>query len=384
MPTSDISNLASNANAPSRSTGRAWRTLARWLSVAALIALAASCVLFVDETEYVIVETLGRIVAVYDRTDAVTGDRGLHFKLPWPIGMVRRFDRRQQLFDPPGREMFTKDKKNITVSGYICWRIAEPTAGTANDVAGRPVVLFFRGLGTVATAEARLEARVRSILSSEIGNVELSDLLHVPNSESGPTSDASPVEALSRRVLEQVRRRTDEESGQRERLGIEIVDLRLKRINLPEGNRIAVYERMRSERLRIAERYRSAGRAERTRIESQAQRQSAELLAKADAEAERIRGTGEAEAIAILNRSHAMDPEFYEFTRTLEMYKKTLNERTTLVLSASSRLLRLLNDGVPAAAERASPPNGNATPPANVGATNPPTSGKPEKGGGPE
>ncbi|MBI5761073.1 MAG: protease modulator HflC [Planctomycetales bacterium] len=374
MPTSDTSNLDSNT--PPRSTGRAWRTLTGWLSVVALVGLAASCVLFVDETEYVIVETLGRTVSVYDRTNAVTGDRGLHFKLPWPIGTVRRFDRRQQLFDPPGREMFTRDKKNITVSGYVCWRIAEPAEGATSEVAGRPVVRFFRGLGTVATAEATLDSRVRSILSSEIGKVELSDLLHVPNSESGPTSDASPVEALSRRVLEQVRRRTEE--------GIEIVDLRLKRINLPEGNRIAVYERMRSERLRIAERYRSAGRAERTRIESQAQRQSAELLAKADAEAERIRGTGEAEAIAILNRAHAMDPEFYEFTRTLDMYKKTLNERTTLVLSASSRLLKLLNDGVPTAAERTSPPNGKATTPANVGVTTPPASGKPEKSGGPE
>jgi membrane protease subunit HflC len=360
------------------------RSLAGWLGAAALIALAASCVLFVDETEFVIVETLGKIAAVYDRTDAATGDRGLHFKLPWPIGTVRRFDRRQQLFDPPGREMFTKDKKNITVSTYVCWRIADPVEVAAGDVTERPVVKFFRGLGSAATAEARLEARVRSILSSEIGNVELSDLLHVPNSESGPTSDASPVEALSQRVLEQVRKRADEEGGLRERLGIEIVDLRLKRINLPEGNRIAVYERMRSERLRIAERYRSAGRAERIRIESQAQRQSAELLAKADAEAERIRGTGEAEAIAILNRSHAMDPEFYEFTKTLDTYKKTLNERTTLVLSASSRLLKLLTEGVPSAPEKASTPTGKPAAVPAVGATTSPPTGKPDKSGGPE
>lgn len=384
MPTTSTPNLASNSAPPPAGSRRALRSLTGWLCTAALIALAVSCVLFVDETEFVIVETLGRIVAVYDRTDAVTGDRGLHFKLPWPIGSVRRFDRRQQLFDPPGREMFTKDKKNITVSTYVCWRIADPAESAAADVTDRPVVKFFRGLGSTATAEARLEARVRSILSSEIGNVELSDLLHVPNSESGPTSDASPVESLSMRVLEQVRKRADEDGGLHDRLGIEIVDLRLKRINLPEGNRIAVYERMRSERLRIAERYRSAGRAERIRIESQAQRQSAELLAKADAEAERIRGTGEAEAIAILNRSHAMDPEFYEFTKTLDTYKKTLNERTTLVLSASNRLLKLLTEGVPAAPDKASIPTGKPPTAPAVGATTSPPIAKPDKSGGPE
>jgi membrane protease subunit HflC len=384
MPTTTSLNLTSPAESPPATSRRVLRTLAGRLATAGLTALAASCVLFVDETEFVIVETLGRIVAVYDRTDAATGDRGLHFKLPWPIGTARRFDRRQQLFDPAGREMFTKDKKNITVSAYVCWRIAEPDAADATTVADRPVVKFFRGLGSTTTAEARLEARLRSVLSSEIGNVELSDLLHVSNSESGPSSDASPIESLSKRVLEQVRQRADEDDGLSERLGIEIVDLRLKRINLPEGNRIAVYERMRSERLRIAERYRSAGRAERIRIESQAQRQSAELLSKADAEAERIRGTGEAEAIAILNRSHAMDPEFYEFTKTLDTYKKTLNERTTLVLAASNRLLKLLMDGVPAAPDKASSPSGKPPLVPAVGATTSPPSVQTGKSGGPE
>ena len=93
----------------------------RVLSVlgAALIAVwASSCFLFVDETEVVIVERLGKIVSVFDRAE----DRGLAVKLPWPIGTARRFDRRIQLFDPAGREMFTRDKKNITVDAYLCWK----------------------------------------------------------------------------------------------------------------------------------------------------------------------------------------------------------------------------------------------------------------------
>jgi len=139
----------------------------------------------------------------------------------------------------------------------------------------------------------------------------------------------------------------DGSESMRDRLGIELVDLRIKRINLPEGNRTAVYERMRTERERIAERYRSAGLAEKTRIESQARRQSDELLARAEADAERIRGEGEAEAIHILNQAHARDPEFYEFQRTLATYTKILSERTTIVLSSGSKLFRLLTEGVP-------------------------------------
>src|SRR5262249_49785003 len=131
------------------------RRRAAWLAgiVVAVVVLMTS-VVFVDETEFVLVETLGRIVAVYDRVGRTDNDRGLHFKPPWPIAPVRRFDRRQQLFDPPGREIFTSDKKNITVTSYLCWRIAEPAAPDT-PFSDRPVVKFFRGLGNVQTAEAR-------------------------------------------------------------------------------------------------------------------------------------------------------------------------------------------------------------------------------------
>lgn len=318
--------------------------IVRLAATAALLALAWSCVVFVDETEFVLVETLGRITRVYDNADPATGDRGLHFKWPWPIGTTRRFDRRLQLFDPAGREMFTRDKKNITVSSYVCWKIAEPT-GNDTPMLERPVVKFFRSLGSPEAAQARLDSLLRSSLSSEFGKVELGDLLQARSSEEGP-EDKSPLAELADKTLSEVRQREGDE-GLKARLGIEIVDLRIKRINLPEGNRYAVYERMRTERERIAERYRAAGRAERTKIESQARRQSDELLARADAEAERIRGEGEAEALRILNEAHARDPEFYEFQRTLATYAKILNERTTLVLSSSSRLFKLLTEGVP-------------------------------------
>jgi modulator of FtsH protease HflC len=370
-------NLTVNSGSASpRGTGLG-KQLACLCGVGLVCLILATSFVFVDESEFAIVENLGRIVAVYDRTDPATGDRGLHVKLPWPIATVRRFDRRQQLFDPPGREMFTRDKKNITVSSYLCWRIADPADGNV-PLQERPVVRFFQGLGSVETAEARLEARVRSALEIELGRVELTDLLQVATPAGGPAGE-SPLRQIAMRALEHLKKDSEGDSSI-ERLGVELVDLRIKRINLPEGNRQAVYERMRTERERIAERYRSAGLAEKSRIESQARRQSDELLARAEADAERIRGEGEAAAIRILNQAHAQDPEFFEFQRTLAAYRRVLSEKTTLVLSSGSRLFQLLTEGVsrpglkdaispaPTGAvsreEKPSPPAEKETPPA--------------------
>src|SRR5690242_17797277 len=130
MSTSDRS--ASPGSTDQNPAIRIWvHRAARCVPGILLVWVALTSVVFVDETEFVLVETLGKISRVYDQTDPETGDRGLHFKLPWPIATVRSFDRRQQLFDPPGREMFTRDRKNVTVSSYLCWKIAPaPSADT--------------------------------------------------------------------------------------------------------------------------------------------------------------------------------------------------------------------------------------------------------------
>ncbi len=326
--------------------------------------LLSDSVIFVDETEYVISERLGHIVAVYDQPK----DRGLHFKLPWPIGTVRRFDRRVQLFDPRGREVFTSDKKNITVDAYICWKIAESPSADSQALDSRPVVRFFRSFATIDRAHAQLDSRVRAILSTEIGKVELSGLLNVEDPEAGPPADDSGLlDKISKQVQTQVEKRPDENESIRDRLGIEIVDVRIKRINLPAGNQQAVFERMKSERRKIADRYRSAGLAENTVIKSHADRQYNEILARANADAERIRGEAEAEAISILNRAHSKDREFYKVVRTLDTYRTILNERTTLVLSASSNLLKMLTEGIPEIEEQ----------PAETGVPEPRTTLKP-------
>lgn len=313
----------------------------RLLTVFAVLLVLPTIFVFVDETEFVLVERFGRITAVYDRSE----QRGLHVKLPWPIERVRRFDRRLQILTPPGREAFTRDRKNVTVEAYLLWRIAD---GTSKELLDRPVVKFFQGLGTLDVAEARLASRLQSILTEQIGRNELSGLLNASHSESGPADGVSPLEQVSNQIRKELEQRSDESKSIAERLGIELVDVRIRRLNLPTGNMQAVFERMRSERQKIAERYRSAGLAENRMIRSQADRQSGELLARAQADAERIRGEGEAAAIRILNDAHSKDPEFASLLQTLESYKQILNERTTLILSGNNRFLKLLMEGISA------------------------------------
>jgi membrane protease subunit HflC len=313
------------------------RRVILWSAALTALCLLPTCLLFVDETELVVVERLGRIVAVYDRPE----DKGAHLKWPWPLEQALRFDRRLRIYAPAGRELFTRDRKNLVVEAYVGWKIPEPMESELADPLLRPVVRFYRSLGQPDIAESRLASRLQAILTSRIGRTELSELIAAADSESGP-GDTRPLD----RLAEQLKQDLDP-AALRDQLGIEVVDVRIKRLNLPSGNLQAVYERMRSERQKIAERYRSAGLAESRLIRSRAERQATELLAQANAEAERIQGAGEADALRILNEAHAADPEFYELLQAMEAYKQILNEQTTLVLSASSKLWKLLTDGPP-------------------------------------
>ena len=310
------------------------RRVSRVVAIVVGVVWLCSCCLFVGETEVVVVSRLGETNAVYDRPE----DRGLRFKLPWPIDRPRRFDRRIQVFDPLAREMFTRDKKNVTIDAFVAWRIADGTAAAADGK--RPVENFLRSVGSPEVAQAQLETRVRGTLAARMVEVELSELMQVSDPTSPPIDSQVSLESLNQELLAEVQA---EFIG----MGIDVVDVRIKRISFPSSTQQAVFERMKSERQKIADRYRSAGLADNTVIRSQADRQYSQIISKAEAEAERIRGEGEATAVAILNKAHARDPEFYRIVKTLDSYEKILSDKTTLVLSASSNLLKLLVTGVP-------------------------------------
>jgi membrane protease subunit HflC len=261
-----------------------------------------------------VVTSFGRIVAVHG---VAPGTAGLHFKWPWES--VSRVDQRLRAFDPPPREVITGDKRNLEVAPYLVYRVADP-------------VQYLRGSGSLEQAEARLSERVSAALSDALGRRELASLVTTdPARMSLDELTAEALRAVAPSALAE--------------LGIELVDLGLRRFNHPLEVRPAIFELIRSERRQVAARLRAEGEALYTTITSQADRTRDTLLAQADAEAERIRGQAQAESTRILNEAHARDPRFYELLRTLESYGSILDSRATVVLSSSSPLLKLLVRG---------------------------------------
>jgi membrane protease subunit HflC len=290
------------------------RRWAFWLGLISLglvvVALVRSLVI-VDQAESVYITEFGRPVRLLT-------EPGLHFK--WPYQSRRGFDKRLRVDTPPAREMLTRDKKNLEVAWYASWRIAD-------------VDRFLRSVRTMPEASARLDEMAGSIVATELGRHDLAELVR-----EGPDSAlGAMMSAVARRVADQAR----------QEYGLEVADVRLRRVNYPEEVRTAVFEQIRSERKRVAAATRAEGEGHARAIRSAAERERARIVAQAEADAARALGEGEAEATRIANDAHAADPDFYQFLKTLETYREALDKKTTLILSADSEFLRLLTKGVP-------------------------------------
>ncbi|NQT13112.1 MAG: protease modulator HflC [Planctomycetes bacterium] len=282
-----------------------------------LAAVAAyRSLVFVDEAETVIVTEFGDPIRTLNDTKQ---QAGLHFKLPYQSAV--RIDRRLQIYDPRTSEFLAKEKKNVDLDVFVCWRVGSPR-------------LFLETVSDFAGAEALLHDIVWSELAAEVGRNEVEALV-------SEDPALHRLDELVAGVTEACRR--DAQTA----YGIEIVDVRLKRIALPSQVRENVFDRMRAERARIAGQYRAEGEEKALEIRAEADKQYTVALAEADAEAEKTRGEAEAEAIRIYTEAHQKDPEFYELVRTLEAYEKFLDEKTTVLLSADSDLLKYLMRGSP-------------------------------------
>jgi membrane protease subunit HflC len=279
------------------------------LSVVALT-LIYRTIFTVDETRYGIVTQFGKPV----RTMTTAG-----LKIKWPWQSLLSFEKRLLIYNPRPSEFLTKDKKNIVVDNYVCWRIADPHR-------------FLQTTGDLTGAEMRLHDTVWATAAAALGSVELSSLV-----------STNPAEVRLSEVMQRV---TDEcRARTMEQYGIEIVDVRIKRLSLPTQNRESVFARMRAERERIARRYRAEGEAEALKIRAEADKEKASLLSEAYKEAERIRGDGDAQSTRIYAEAYSRDPQFYKLVRTLEAYKKVIDPNTTAILSSDSELLKLLTQG---------------------------------------
>jgi membrane protease subunit HflC len=303
----------------------------------AVAGLGASWSLYtVDRGEYAYVTQFGQFVRVQDGLT----DGGLYAKLPWPVQSVERLDRRLQYFDLPETELLTHDPegktidKTITVVAYVCWKIADVDH----------VDLFIRRIGTPERARTILGERLRGRLGALVGNLRMDDLVSTdPHRVDNTLSD------LSRHLLngdgpaaagDSADSRLQERA--RDEYGIELVDVRLRRLSHPPAVQDAIYDRIRSERQKKVNDYQSEGARQAEDIKSAADRKGRELLAEARAEEQRIKGEAEVEADRIRNQAQGKDPEFYAFLKTLDEYQKILGDnKTMLLLSSKSGLFDL-------------------------------------------
>jgi membrane protease subunit HflC len=270
-----------------------------------LIAIVGlSTVFTVDETRQVVILQFGEPVRIIKTP-------GLYFKLPAPLQVAQRFDDRLLEYDVPPEEILSKDKKSLIVDNYVRWRIVDP-------------LLFLQTVQTEPIAKTRIDDIVYSELRRELGTHNMSEII-TENREI---------------IMEKV---TRESAIATKPYGIEVVDVRLKRVDLPQNNEQSIYRRMQAERIRQANKFRSEGEEESQKIKASTDKDKTIILATAYKEAEEVKGEGEAKAVDIYARAFSKDPDFYEFYRTLETYKIILDKKTTLVLPTNSKLFDILN-----------------------------------------
>jgi membrane protease subunit HflC len=304
--------------------------LAGVVVVAAAVLLSAVYVVY--EPEQVIITQLGRPVG------GTVDTPGLHLKLPF-IQKVNRFDKRFLEWDGEANELPTRDKRFIWVDTTARWRISDP-------------LLFFQRLRDERGAQSRLDDILDGETRNAVANHALVEIVRTSNREPEPDPSV-PEEDQAFEPIRFGRDRIREEilSAARTRtadLGIEILDVRLKRINYVEEVRAKVYDRMIAERQRIATQYRSEGEGEAARIRGERDRDLQRIQSEAYREAQEIRGRADAEATAIYATAYDQSAEarrFYAFQKTLETYERTVDAETILVLSTDSELYRLLKEG---------------------------------------
>jgi membrane protease subunit HflC len=234
---------------------------------------------------------------------------GLYWRIPF-IQNVLYFDQRLLDYDASPRELLTKDKQQLVVDNYSRWRIRDP-------------LQFYRTVRNEEGAQSRLDDIIYSNLRETLGRHTLREIVNEKRAA----------------LMKQVTERSDEKSRE---YGIEVVDVVIKRADLPEKNELNVFNRMRTERERQAKKFRAEGDEEARKIRSESDKQVQILLAEARKKAEIMRGEGDALAVKIFADAYGRDPEFYQLVRTLEAYRKSLGKDTTVILSPNSDFFRFL------------------------------------------
>jgi membrane protease subunit HflC len=283
------------------------RILMILVGLALLIGL--SMLFTVDERQLAIKFRLGEIVA----SDY---EPGLHFKAPWPINNIRKFDKRVLTLDTHPERFLTGEKKNVTVDFFVKWRISDPAT------------FYTTFMGDERQANLRLLQIIKNGLQLEFDQRTIRQVV--------ADDRAEMMDSLTRTGNEQV-----------SNFGIEIVDVRIKQIELPQDVRSSVFERMRAERERIAAEHRAQGQEAAKGIRAVADRERTVLLAEAKRDAEVTRGEGDARATEIYGKAYSRNQEFFDFYRSMNAYRGALaNEQDVLVLEPDSEFFKYFGSDI--------------------------------------
>lgn len=245
------------------------------------------------ETEQVVITKFGKPV------DTVT-DPGLHFRIPF-IHKLRVFEKRLLDYDAASTEILTQDKKTLIVDNYAKWRIIDP-------------LRLLQAVQNEFGAQRRLDDIIYSELRVELGRHAFHTIISEKRGE----------------IMEVVTKKSDEKARE---YGVEVIDVRIKRADLPRENENAIFARMDAERKRIANQYRSEGDEEALKIRAETDKQAVIILATAEKTAEQTRGEGDAEATRVYAQAFNRNQKFYGLVRTLEAYENTIDSTTTIILS---------------------------------------------------
>ena len=274
------------------------------IGVIVLTALfALSTMIMVDETEQIVILQFGKPIRTIK-------DPGLNWKLPVPFQTSNSFEKRLLEYDVPPEEILSRDKKSLIIDNYVRWRIVDP-------------LLFLQTVKAIPTAKTRLDDIVYSELRQELGTHDMVEI----------------ITETRELIMEKVTKASNEETS---KYGIEVIDVRIRRVDLPRENEASIYARMEAERKRQANKFRSEGEEEARRTRAGADREVEIILAGADRESNRLRGEGEAEAIRILADALNEDPEFFAFQRSLEAYRSFMDSGTTVILSSEADVFKFL------------------------------------------
>jgi modulator of FtsH protease HflC len=298
------------------------------VAVLAVLLTTSSAVYTVSETEQVVITQFGRPVG-----QAIT-DPGLRFKLPF-VQDINVFDKRWLEWDGDANQLPTRDKKYIWVDTYARWRIADP-------------LRFFQRLRDERGAHSRLDDIIDGETRNVIANHNLIEVVRSSNRKFEQGEEAQDVleeeekqevthgrDQITRLILKRASQVMPE-------FGIELVDVQIQRINYVESVQTKVFERMISERKRIADRHRSEGQGRSAEIRGRKERELKRIESEAYRKTQEVMGKADAEAAAIYAAAYNRDPELFRFVRTLEMYRATFDKDTSLLMSADAEVFRYL------------------------------------------